>query len=104
MDAVPVAPLDKNKILRELILILEDMTSDWELGFSGGITAETGLVRDLTFQSIDMVQLLVAIEESFKHRSLPFEKLLMTDGRYVEELRVQEVVDFLCEQLNPHTE
>jgi acyl carrier protein len=102
MEGAPVAHIDQENVLHELILILQDMTSDWELEFSGGITPETGLIRDLTFQSIDMVQLLVAIEERFKHKNLPFEKLLMTDGRYVEELRVEEVADFLFKQLSIH--
>jgi len=102
MDPVPAVQINKKDVLHELILILQDMTSDWDLEFSGGIQPQTGLICDLTFQSIDMVQLLVAIEERFKHRNLPFEKLLMTDGRYVDELRVQEVVDFLCEHLNTH--
>jgi acyl carrier protein len=102
MEAGPLAHLDKDGILQELILILQDMTSDWDLEFSGGITPETGLISDLTFQSIDMVQLLVAIEERFNHRNFPFEKMLMTDGHYVDELRVKEVVDFLCDQLNVH--
>jgi acyl carrier protein len=102
MEVAPMVQVDRKSILQELILILKDMTSDWDLEYSGGITPETGLICDLTFQSIDMVQLLVAIEERFKHRNLPFEKLLMTDGRYVDELRVKEVADFLCEQLNIH--
>ena len=91
--------MDKGTILRELIAILEDMTRDWELTFSGVIKPTTCLIHDLTFESIDMVQLLVAIGERFKVHNLPFESLLMTDGRYVDELRVQHVVDFLYAEL-----
>lgn len=96
--------MDKETILRELTLILEDMTRDWELTFSGGIKPETCLIADLTFQSIDIVQLLVAIEEHFELRTMPFESLLMNDGRYVDELRVGQVVEFLHEQLNLTTQ
>ena len=96
--------MDREAIRRELTLILEDMTRDWELTFSGGIKPDTCLIGDLTFQSIDIVQLLVAIEEHFKRRTMPFETLLMSDGRYVDELRVGQVVDFLHEQMNLTTQ
>ena len=43
---------------------------------------------------------VVAIEECFRQRGLPFEELLMLDGRYVDEIRVKEAVDFLCTHLN----
>lgn len=92
--------LDRETILQSLIQILKDMTSDWDLEFSGGINADTRLIADLTLESIDMVQFVVAIQEQFHRRDLPFEKLLMADGQYVEDLRVEEVVNFLDENLN----
>jgi acyl carrier protein len=91
--------LDRNAILQEMVQILEDMASDWDLELSGGIGPDTRLIADLAFESIDVVQLVVAIEERFTRRDLPFEKLLMTDGRYVDELRVSEVVEFLHKHL-----
>ena len=95
----------KSELMRETISasvvdILNRMTSDWDIGFAGGIQPSTRLIGDLTFESIDMVQFVVAIEEHFMRRDLPFEKLLMVDGRYVDDLRVAEVFDFLCEHLN----
>ena len=93
--------LDKQAIVRDLIAMLEEITSDWDLAFSGGIGPETRLIADLQFESIDVVQLVVAIEERFQRRDLPFEKLLMTDGHYVEELHVSQVADFLHAALNP---
>ncbi len=66
------------------------------MDFQGPIGAETRLVADLGCYSVDVVQLAIAIEEHFQRRSLPFHKLLMTaDGRYVEDVTVQELVDFL---------
>ena len=47
-----------------------------------------GQIGDLGFESIDIVQFVVALEENFKRRDMPFEKLLMIDGRYVDELSV----------------
>lgn len=97
MEQLPNSkPLEKYAILGEVLKILEDMTSDWEMGFAGKIGSETRLVADLAFESLDVVQLAVAIEEHFKRSGLPFQKLFMRlDGGYVEDVRVSEVVDFL---------
>lgn len=78
------------------VAIINDMTSDWDTGFEGGVGPETRLIADLGFESIDVVQLVVAIEERFQRRDLPFEELLMEDGRYVDELRVGAIADFLA--------
>jgi acyl carrier protein len=75
------------------------MTSDWDTGLSGDIEGETSLMCDLTFESIDVVMLIVAIEERFRRKGLPFEELMMVDGRYVEDLKVSDVVDFLDKNL-----
>ena|SRR5215472_781705 len=88
-------------ILQKIVHLLEDLTSDWDLELPNGIRAETRLIADLAFESIDVVQLIVVIQERFMRRDLPFEKLLMINGRYVEELRVEAVVDFLHKYLNP---
>jgi len=85
-------------IAGSVLEILDDMTSDWDLDFSGGIGMDSLLIADLAFESIDVVQLVVALEERFDRRDLPFETLLMTDGRYVDDLAVHQIVDFLREQ------
>src|SRR3989442_612239 len=87
-------------IERGVVRVLEQMTSDWDVEYSGGIGANTRLIADLVFESIDMVQFVVALEEFFHRRDLPFEKLLMANGRYIDDLRVSEVVDFLQQHLN----
>ncbi len=90
---------NRETILRDVVTILADMTSDWDLDYSGPIGPDTRLITDLAFESIDAVQLFVAIEEHSQRRDLPFEELFMTDGRYVDEIRVSEVVDFLSRHL-----
>jgi acyl carrier protein len=89
------SPVAKVAVLDDIVGILQNMTSDWDVEFSGPIGAETCLVRDLTFESIDIVQLIVAVEEHYGRRDFAFEKLLMVDGRYVDEIRVGDLVDFL---------
>jgi acyl carrier protein len=90
----------KEAIFEDMVRILEDMTSDWDTDFEGGITRETRLIEDLGFESIDVVQLIVAIEEHFGRKKMPFERLIMRDGRYVDEIIVGDAVDFLHEELN----
>jgi acyl carrier protein len=99
-EMAPKVYLDERTILQDVVGILEDMTSDWDLEFSGGIGPNTHLIADLAFESIDMVQFIVALEEQFMRRDLPVETLLMADGRYVDDLQVAQVVDFLSKHLN----
>lgn len=90
---------DRDTIFRDLVTILDDMTSDWETNVDDGITRDSRLIADLGFESVDVVQLVVAIEEQFQRRDMPFEELLMEDGQYVEELKVGQIVDFLATKL-----
>ena len=92
--------LDKETILADVLKILEEMTAEWETGFAGSMGPETRLVGDLYLESIDVVQLVVSIEEHFQRQDLPFQKLLMSDGRYVDDIRMGELVDFLHAHLN----
>ena len=91
---------DRQTVLNDLVAILKDMTSDWDMAFDGAIEPQTRLIADLSFESIDVVQLVVAIEEHFQRRDLPFVQLLMKDGHYVDDLQVGDAVDFLVKHLN----
>lgn len=83
----------------QVIAVLENMTADWELEDGGKIEPETRLMEDLAFESIDVVQLVVALEKNFERKGLPFEQLFMRDGDYVNELEVKEIVEFLHKNL-----
>ncbi len=86
-------------ILTDLTNILEDLTADWDTSYDDGIGPETRLIGDLNFESIDVVQLITAVEEHFGRRDLPFEQLLMKDGQYVDEVSVGQMVEFLSKHL-----
>ena len=73
--------------------------SDWDVDLPGGVTIDTRLMHDLAFESIDIVQFAVAIEQAAGRKGLPFEKLFMKDGDYVDDVSLNEVVDFLCSEL-----
>ncbi len=97
--ADPMTDDGRPAILGVVVEILADITADWDLDFAGGIGPRTLLIVDLAFESIDVVEFVVAIEERFDRRDLPFEQLLMKDGRYVDDLAVWQIVDFLVEHL-----
>jgi acyl carrier protein len=72
---------------------------DWDIETPNGVTIDTLLMQDLAFESIDIVQLAVTIEQAADRKGLPFEKLLMKDGDYVDDVRLSQIVDFLCDEL-----
>ena len=76
-----------------LYATLGDFIEGWDLDIA--ITPDTRLVEDLEFDSIDVIQLVVAIESAINSRSIGFQDLLMRDGRYVDDLSVGEITKFL---------
>jgi acyl carrier protein len=92
--------IPRERILFDLTEILSDMTSDWDNEVNAPIGSQTKLIGDLCFESIDIVQFVVAIQECYQRRDLPFEEVLMSDGRYVDEIVMSDVVDFLYRHLN----
>lgn len=99
MSVEPRAPsvTDVAKVETAVIQVLEELVCDWDL--DAIIDAKTKLVADLEFESIDVIQLVVALEERFRRRNLGFDQLLMADGRYVDDLAVAEIVHFLSMRL-----
>lgn len=89
----------REDIQSQVINILQEMTADWEMDHDEVIEPETRLMEDLAFESLDVVQLVVALEKGLDRKGLPFEKLFMQDGDYVDEISVREIVDFLIENL-----
>src|SRR4051812_14674871 len=90
----------REDVISEVIAILGDMTRDWDQGFAGGISEETRLVADLGLESIDFVMLIVAIGERFERKGLPFDTLLRRGDKYVGDISIAELVDFLVRVLN----
>lgn len=82
-------------LIQPLITLLEDFTQDWDHDAEGAMSGDTKLLADLGFESIDIIQLTVALEETFGLRKVPFDKLLMQDGRYVDDLSIRQIAQFL---------
>jgi acyl carrier protein len=84
---------------QDTIKTLQELTSDWDTGLSGEISPSTSIIHDLGFESLDVVYLVTAIEQRYGRRDLPFEELLMVEGRYVEDLSVNQIAQFLHKHL-----
>jgi acyl carrier protein len=95
-----MTPHDRDGIFVEIVTILKEMTVDWDMAVGDAIELDTDIIADLGFVSVDVIQLIVAIESRFKRRDLAFDKLLMRDGAYVEALHVRDVIEHLHERLN----
>lgn len=78
-----------------VIAVLNDTVADWDLDLEAPIGAETTLIEDLAFESIDIVQFSVALEQALGRKDLPFEKLFIQDGNYVDDVSVSEITAFL---------
>lgn len=86
------------EIGERLRLTLAEFIEDW--GLDAEITSETSLVGDLEFDSIDVIQFVVAMENAFQSRKIGFQDLLMQDGRYVDDLTVGQIEAFLSDRLS----
>jgi acyl carrier protein len=88
----------REQIATDLEKIFKDTLGDWE--YSGEISADTRLFADLGLESIDMVALGAAIEEHYR-RTFPFAQWLSElREQQVDDIRVDEVVQFLYDNLN----
>jgi acyl carrier protein len=82
-----------------VIAVLTEMIQDWDLELDEELNENTRLIADLGFESIDVVQFAVALEQTFEKEGMPFERLFMRDGDYVDEISVRDVVEFLNSNL-----
>lgn len=87
----------RQSILATVIATIEQLVQDWDLATPVG--AATRLVADLGFESIDLIQMVAALEQEFGRPNLPFAELLIVDGRYVDDLTVGQIADFLSSRL-----
>lgn len=83
-----------------IIKIIEGITQEWDDDdLDQAIDSESQLVEDLGFSSIDFIQLVVAIEDTYQ-RKLGFHDLLMQNGQYVEDLTVATLAEFVENRLS----
>jgi hypothetical protein len=98
MQTVSAVP-DRAAIVADVIGIIGEMTRDWEVAFAGENNEDTLLLAGLSFQSIGVVMLVGELHRLYGRTDIPFERLLLSNGRPVEDLRIGTLVGFLVEQL-----
>jgi acyl carrier protein len=81
-----------------VIAVVDDLVQDWGLDLDGGIGAATRVVADLQFASVDIIQLCVALEQTYE-RKFGFQDLLMKDGSYVGDLTLAQFAQFVQSRL-----
>jgi acyl carrier protein len=94
MTAAPADSLQDS-----IIAVLTATVQDWDLELEDEIGPATTLIGDLAFESIDIVQFCVALEQKLDRKGLPFERLFIRDGNYVDDVSVAEIADFLFAEL-----
>jgi acyl carrier protein len=86
-------------VAQEIVRIISEMISDWDVGDDDPIGLETRLVADLECGSVDIIHLVIAIEEHFNRSRMGFQELLMKDNRYVDDLTIGQIAAFVSRKL-----
>jgi acyl carrier protein len=74
--------------------ILAEFAEEWGLD-DLEIGSDTRLKADMSFESADIMQLFLGIQEAFPYVTLRFQSLIMSDGKFVEDLTAREVIVFV---------
>ena len=62
---------------------------DWEV--EEPIRLKTRVVADLGFESIDLIQMIGALERAFRLPSSALVDMLVDQGRYVDDLSIEQI-------------
>src|SRR5215470_13540863 len=90
--------VSREKVQDEVLELLRGVARDWE--FDKPLTADTRLLSDLAFESLDLVVLGAAVQERFRQQ-FPFPEFFAEIGqRQVRDLTIGEWVDFIYKHLD----
>lgn len=84
---------DPDRIQADLVALLREQVREFDLE-PGDIGPQTLLVQELGFNSIDIMHLLASVDMHYE-RHLPYDELILAEGRYVSDIRVSDLVDFI---------
>lgn len=91
--------LKRDTTVATVVAIVDDLTQDWGLDRDGPSDAQTMVVADLEFASVDIIQLCVALEQCYGRR-FGFQDLLMKNGSYIGDLSLGHLAAFVDLKLN----
>ena len=81
------------QIHESIAAIVREMTKGWDLE-ADQLGPETLLISDLGFSSVDIIHFLALVEMRFNQK-LPYDQIVMRDGRYVDDLSLRELIEFV---------
>lgn len=90
--------LTREKVRDDLFRLIQEIQEEWDLPTD--VTEQTGLFRELGFESIDAVALGSSIEEKYQ-QSIPFASFLTeASEQNWPDIKVGQLVDFLLANLD----
>lgn len=91
--------ISSDQIEHEVLEVIRQVITDWECSDDFVLSPNTLLVKELDFESIDIVRLVAALEQHFSSPNLPIEKLFLREDSFVDELSVNDVINFVRNSL-----
>ena len=85
-----------------VISTIEHLMQDWEV--EEPIRPETRVVADLGFESIDLIQMIGALERAFRLHGISLVDMLVADGRYVDDLSIGQIADGIAHRIGHSAE
>jgi hypothetical protein len=98
MNSQSPIPITSDAILACVMDAAADLTEGWDRDFADPIAPESLLVSDLGCQSLDIVVLLGQLSSCLNLTDLPFEELLMPEGKRVADFSLATLADFFWKQ------
>lgn len=91
--------MSREQLEHNVLKVVREVITDWECDDDFVLSINTLFVKDLGFESIDIVRLVAALEQHFSKPSLPIEKLFLREDSFVDELSVNDVISFVSNSL-----
>jgi hypothetical protein len=98
MNSQSPLPITSDAILACVMDAATGLTKGWDRDFADPIAPESLLVSDLGCQSLDIVVLLGQLSGCLNLTDLPFEALLMPEGKRVADFSLAALADFFWKQ------
>ncbi len=87
--------MDRSRLFALVCARLQGLVPDWDFaGWPDRISPASHLIADLGLTSVEFVELFVGIEQDLG-RTIGFHDLLMVDGRYISDLRIDHLLDYV---------
>lgn len=88
-----------NSLAEKTVLeILREFAEEWGLD-DLEVGPETALKADMSFESTDIMQLFMGVQEAFPGLQIPFQNLVIKDGSFVDDLTARDVIAFVNAQV-----